>query len=75
VIGDDGLTLRRASLEDVVDIARVHVRSWQSAYRGLLPQDYLNRLTPAQRILRWERVVRDADWPRSGTIVAEGSAR
>lgn len=70
-MGDDDLTVRRASLEDVISIARVHVWSWQSAYRGLLPQNYLNRLTPAQRVPMWERIVRDADWPRSGTIVAE----
>ena len=27
-------------------MARVHVRSWQVTYQGLLPQDYLDGLTP-----------------------------
>jgi len=68
---DHGLILRRASLHDALGIARVHVWSWQSAYRGLLPQDYLDTLTPARRRPGWERIIRDADWPRSGTIAAE----
>ena len=27
----------------------MHVRSWQGAYAGLLPQDYLDKLDPANR--------------------------
>ena len=30
-------------------VARVHVRSWQAAYRGLLPDDYLDQLRPEDR--------------------------
>ncbi len=32
--------------EDAYDVARVHVRSWQSAYRGLIAQEYLDNLDP-----------------------------
>ncbi|MCV7147702.1 acetyltransferase [Mycobacterium riyadhense] len=38
--------VRSAVPGDVLDVARVHVRSWQSAYRGLLAQDYLDNLNP-----------------------------
>lgn len=31
-------------------IARIHVRSWQSAYRGLLTDDYLDALTVDERL-------------------------
>lgn len=31
---------------DALEVARVHVRSWQSAYRGLIAQDYLDGLRP-----------------------------
>lgn len=38
--------VRPAVPADAYDVARVHVRSWQSAYRGLIAQDYLDSLTP-----------------------------
>jgi hypothetical protein len=47
---DYGPPLRRARSHDALGIARVHVQSWQTAYRGVLPQDYLDRLTPARRL-------------------------
>jgi GNAT superfamily N-acetyltransferase len=38
--------VRPAVPEDAHDVARVHVRSWQAAYRGLIAQEYLDSLTP-----------------------------
>jgi GNAT superfamily N-acetyltransferase len=38
--------MRPAVPADAYDVARVHVRSWQSAYRGLIAQEYLDGLTP-----------------------------
>jgi len=38
--------VRAAVPEDSYDVARVQVRSWQWAYRGLLAQEYLDNLTP-----------------------------
>jgi GNAT superfamily N-acetyltransferase len=38
--------VRPAVPEDAYDVARVHVRSWQSAYRGLIAQPYLDSLEP-----------------------------
>ena len=38
--------LRAAVPGDELAAARVHVRSWQSAYRGLIAQDYLDGLRP-----------------------------
>ena len=63
--------IRRATVEDAEAIAVVHVRSWQAAYRGLIPQDYLDALDPADRVGRWEQYLAASDWPRSGTLVAE----
>jgi ribosomal protein S18 acetylase RimI-like enzyme len=36
--------IRRAVPSDAAVIAAVHIRSWQSAYRGLLPDSYLDQL-------------------------------
>ena len=38
--------VRPAVPEDAYDVARAHIRSWQSAYRGLIAQEYLDSLTP-----------------------------
>ena len=39
-----GLVVRDATPDDAPDIARVHVRSWQAAYQGLIDEAYLASL-------------------------------
>ena len=58
-------------MEDVREIAVVHVRSWQAAYRGLLPQAYLDGLDPTQRTGQWERSLSATDRSHGGTLVAD----
>jgi len=36
--------VRKAKVEDASAIAFVHVRSWQVAYRGHMPDEFLNGL-------------------------------
>jgi GNAT superfamily N-acetyltransferase len=43
------LKLRPATREDAAEVSRVHVRSWQVGYQGLLPDDYLDGLRPEER--------------------------
>jgi RimJ/RimL family protein N-acetyltransferase len=57
-------------LEDAPSIATVYVRSWQGAYPGLIPQPYLDALTPEDRVAMWEAEL--AAWPQTGTIVLLG---
>ncbi len=45
--------LRRAAVNDAPGIAQVHVRTWQSAYRGLMPQRLLDSLTFERRTGWW----------------------
>ena len=47
------MQLRPAQPEDAMAVAHVHVRSWQVAYRGLLPDDYLNQLRPEDRAAKY----------------------
>jgi GNAT superfamily N-acetyltransferase len=47
------MLLRSAQPNDALAVARVHVRSWQVGYRGLLPDDYLDRLLPEERARRY----------------------
>jgi ribosomal protein S18 acetylase RimI-like enzyme len=69
------MDIRAARMEDVPEIAVVHVRSWQAAYRGLLPQEYLDGLDPGQRIGQWERSLSAAKRSDGGTLVAEAGGR
>lgn len=41
------LTIRREEPADAEAIARVHVRSWQAGYAGIMPEEVLGRLNPA----------------------------
>ena len=67
----DGTVIRAARVADAPQIAVVHVRSWQGAYRGLLPQAYLDGLDPAQRVGQWERSLAEANDGRDGVLVAD----
>jgi ribosomal protein S18 acetylase RimI-like enzyme len=37
-------SIRAIALEDAEEVERLRVAGWQAAYRGILPDDYLNRL-------------------------------
>lgn len=50
---DGPVHLRRATVDDAQGIAEVHVRSWQSAYRELLPAELLASLSVERRRAGW----------------------
>ena len=66
--------VRQARAGDAKAIAAVHVRSWQAAYRGMMRQDYLDGLDPAQREALWDSVLAENAWPRAGVLVLEDQA-
>lgn len=53
------LHLRPAVLDDCDGIAEVHVRSWQAAYRGLMPQEVLDALSVEDRADGWRSILSD----------------
>ena len=63
------LLFRSALPEDSLAVAQVHVQSWQTAYRGLLPDEYLDRLRPEDRAKRYDFETTDPSKP--ATIVAD----
>jgi ribosomal protein S18 acetylase RimI-like enzyme len=65
-------TLRPARPDDADAVARVHVRTWQAAYRGLLPDGYLDSLRAEERARRYNFGSLDPRLP--ATIVAVDSA-
>jgi GNAT superfamily N-acetyltransferase len=71
----EAVRVRKAEAGDAMAIAVVHVRSWQAAYEGLVPQDYLDGLDPVRRRALWDRVLAEDAWPRAGVLVAGDGKR
>ncbi len=66
--GQSQITLTFATGTDP-DIAEVHVRSWQGAYRDLVPGPYLAALSIPERTERWTSILSEAG-PDGATFVA-----
>jgi len=47
------LIIRRAVPSDSADIARVHIDSWKTAYKGIIADDYLDSLSYEERDRWW----------------------
>jgi RimJ/RimL family protein N-acetyltransferase len=63
---------RLAREADAPALAEVHVRSWQAAYRELLPADFLAALSISDRAERWRGRLREEQPPRATTIAELG---
>jgi GNAT superfamily N-acetyltransferase len=67
-----GMRIAAVSREDLKAIAAVHVATWQTAYAGILPSEYLANLSVEHREVSWRQVLAEA---RSELLVAfQGSA-
>jgi ribosomal protein S18 acetylase RimI-like enzyme len=67
-------TVRRAQPGDADALGRVHVRAWQAAYRGQMPDAYLDGLRAEERAAGWRRGLgRDRD--RDPILLAERAGR
>jgi GrpB-like predicted nucleotidyltransferase (UPF0157 family)/ribosomal protein S18 acetylase RimI-like enzyme len=64
--------VRNATAGDAPHIAEIHVRSWQAAYRGILPDSLLDGLSVPEREQSWNALLSDRD-DRWLTLVAEDS--
>jgi ribosomal protein S18 acetylase RimI-like enzyme len=64
--------VRPADPDDAAAIANVHVATWRTAYRGLLPDDFLASLTEAGYKERWRRNLSEGT---SRVYVAEEGSR
>lgn len=49
--------IRPAAVEDGAAIGRVHVAAWQAAYRGAVPDSYLDSMDAAGRGEAWTRLL------------------
>ena len=59
--GSSGVRVRASAAPDLPAIAEFQTACWREAYRGVVPQEYLDRITVADREARWrERLVSGA---------------
>jgi ribosomal protein S18 acetylase RimI-like enzyme len=58
------IVVREATPDDAQAMGRLHVRAWQAAYRGSMPDAYLDGLNAADRAQMWrEGMARRPDNP------------
>jgi len=72
--GDTGrIVVRPAVIDDAVQITEAHVKGWQVAYRGIMPDSYLDDLSNdmADRRARWRVQIAVPADPRVRSLVAE----
>jgi L-amino acid N-acyltransferase YncA len=49
--------IKKATQDDCLSIAQIHVLSWQHAYCDLLPSDYLSQLSVEKRAETWRNAL------------------
>ena len=57
--------LRLATIDDAETIAAIHVRTWQTAYEGIIPARHLTSLSIQERANLWRKVISE----RHGTVL------
>jgi GNAT superfamily N-acetyltransferase len=53
------IRIKEWTLIDSLAIASVHVKSWQTTYRGIISDDYLDDLDASERTKKWEKILSD----------------
>lgn len=55
------ILIRKVKLDDYQELGKLHVHSWQAAYKGLLPQELLDNLNIEDRANRWKVIIERDD--------------
>ncbi|MGE6362840.1 N-acetyltransferase family protein [Bacillus paramycoides] len=53
--------IRRATKNDIASIAKVHVESWKTTYKGIFANEILENITYEQREKLWESIFQKED--------------
>jgi len=65
--------IRKACLDDVPAMARVHVDTWRTAYQGIIPEATLASLSYEQREEGWKQILRSSGEKGLCTYIAATS--
>ncbi|MGH8001512.1 MAG: GNAT family N-acetyltransferase [Brasilonema sp.] len=65
------MIVREARLEDASAIAKIHVNTWQTTYRNIVPDDYLASLSYEKREMSWVQILSTAQEGNHFTYIVE----
>ena len=65
------MVIREATHNDVPAIARVHLDTWRTTYRGIVPDEHLANLSYERRTNGWYQILNQAPEDGNFTHVAE----
>jgi hypothetical protein len=68
------MIIRAAQPTDAAAIAKVHVDSWRTTYKGIVPDDFLAALSYEQHTHMWRPILSRSP-PTSFVYVAEDPSR
>ena len=51
------MTIRKANSNDAREIAKVQVDTWNTAYQGIVPDEYLKQMTYSSRENMWKNIL------------------
>jgi len=63
--------VRPATVHDAAGIAHVHVESWRAAYKGIVPQDFLDAMSEERRTGQWADILTGGTY-RNWVAVRDG---
>ncbi len=49
--------IRNATRMDAHHIARIHIDAWRSGYKGIMPDEYLQSLSVAEKARQWDEAI------------------
>jgi GNAT superfamily N-acetyltransferase len=64
-----GVAVRPAQTSDAAAIAQVRIDAWRAAYRGIIPDAYLDAMSLSDSAAFWERILASGS-PRASVFVA-----
>lgn len=53
------MEIRKATIDDIKDISRIHALSWEAAYKGIIPQTYLDEIKEDFWVSAYENLLND----------------
>ena len=68
------MEIRRAKYTDIEQIAKIHVETWQDAYKGLMPAELLDNLSIDQKIKLWESLLSSDNKDTIVFVATEGES-
>lgn len=68
------MNIRHATRQDAIGIAHVHVKSWQTTYTGIMPDEIIQSRNIDNRTAIWTRIL-NSDNPNNILFVAEDAGQ